>query len=68
MGAYLDNALELLKDSEWHMIEEVKGEIPLQKENFYKIIDILHEYGFIDIDNSTVRITSKGIKILELPV
>jgi len=68
MGAYLDNVLELLKDSQWHMIEEVKREIPLPKENLDKIIDFLFEHGFIDIDNSTLRITSKGLKFLELPV
>ena len=68
MRAYLDNVLELLKDSQWHMIEEVKREIPLPEENLTKIIDFLHEYGFIDIDNSNLRITPYGLKFLELPV
>ncbi len=68
MRDYLDNILELLKDSQWHMIEEVKREIPLPKEQFDIMIDFLQEEGFIDKEVSALRITSKGLQFLELPV
>ena len=68
MGDYLDKVLELLKDSQWHMIEEVKREIPLPEEKLGLIIDFLFEEEFIDKDDSALRITSKGLQFLELPV
>lgn len=68
MGAYLDKVLELLKDSQWHEIDEVKREISLSKEKLDIIIDFLFEQEFIDKDDSALRITSKGLKFLELPV
>ncbi len=64
----LDQVLENLKDTRWHTIEEVKREMPLSDETLHKIIQFLHEQGFIDKDNSNLKITSKGLSFLELPV
>jgi len=64
---YLTTILELLQGSEEHGISEIKDTIPLNNDAIYKILDFLHEEGFINKSNDELRICSKGLKFLRLP-
>jgi predicted transcriptional regulator len=64
---YLDMALELLRDSQWHSIMSIKKEISLQNEKLNTILFFLQEHEFIEKENEKMRITSLGLRFLELP-
>lgn len=61
---YLDRTLELLRDSQWHSIMSIKKEISLPDEKLNTIISFLH--GFVERENENMRITSLGLRFLEL--
>lgn len=63
---YLDRALELLRDSQWHSIMSIKKEISLPDEKLNTIISFLQEHGFVEKENEKMRITSLGLRFLEL--
>jgi len=63
---YLDRALELLRDSQWHSIMSIKKEISLPDEKLNTIISFLQEDGFVEKKNEKMRITSLGLRFLEL--
>jgi hypothetical protein len=63
---YLDRALELLRDSQWHSIMSIKKEISLPDEKLNTIILFFQEHGFVDKENEKMRITSSGLRFLEL--
>jgi predicted transcriptional regulator len=63
---YLDTALELLRDSQWHSIMSIKKEISLQDEKFNTIISFLQEHGFVEKENQKMRITFSGLRFMEL--
>jgi predicted transcriptional regulator len=67
----MDKLLELLRDSEWHSIAEIKPELlPLQETAVKKIIRFLAQYGFIshDKEKDRAKINPLGLSFLELPV
>ncbi len=63
----IDRILELLQDSNWHGIEEIKQKYMLDRTLTEKIY-FLEELGLISIKNEKLRITPKGLKFLELPI
>lgn len=65
---YLDRALELLRDSQCHSIMSIKKEISLPDEKLNTIISFLQEYGFVEEENEKIRITSLGLRFLELSI
>lgn len=64
---YLDRTLEHLCDSQWHSIMSLEKEISLPNEKLNTILFFLQENGFIEKENEKVRITSLGLRFLELP-
>ncbi len=63
----IDRVLELLQDSNWHGIEEMRQKYMLDRTLTEKIY-FLEELGLISIKNEKLRITPKGLKFLELPI
>ena len=63
----LDTILELIRDSNWHSIGEIKRETSLPSETLDKILNLLHEQAFIDKESEKLRITPTGLRFLELP-
>ena len=63
----IDQVLEHLHDSNWHGIEEIRQKYMLDR-NLNKKIYFLEELELISIKNEKLRITSKGLKFLELPI
>lgn len=65
----LDEIIELLRDSQWHHMEDIKKNISLYENSSFNIlINFLNEQGFIEIINEKIRLTYLGLKFLELPV
>ena len=62
----LDTIMELLADSSWHGIEEIKTVIPQKIEMIDELIDFLHELDFVEKDNDDLKITKKGLKFLDI--
>ncbi|SNQ58953.1 hypothetical protein [Candidatus Methanoperedens nitratireducens] len=63
----LDSILELIRDSQWHSIEEIQGEINLPSDKLNEVILFLKEQAFVDKQNGSIRITPAGLRLLELP-
>lgn len=64
----LDGILEQIRDAQWHNIDEVKQNISLSQGMLDKLLHFLQEQEFIDKKNERLRITSFGLKYLQLPV
>jgi predicted transcriptional regulator len=63
----LDTILELINDSQWHSIEEIQKEVNLPSDKLNGVIRFLQEQAFVDKQNGSLRITSAGLRLLELP-
>ena len=65
----IDTALELLQDSQWHLLDEISGKISLSEDIIEKIAAFLEMNGFINLDNDKKRakIEPLGLRFLELP-
>ncbi len=63
----LDVILDLIRDSHWHSVGEIRREISLPSEALDKVLSFLHEQAFIDKKNGEMRITPIGLRLLELP-
>jgi RIO-like serine/threonine protein kinase len=65
----LDKILELLRDSQWHSLDEIKAHVSLPEDEFKKIIRFLEEQEFINLDKNRRRAKIKpaGLTFLELP-
>ncbi|RZN44199.1 MAG: hypothetical protein EFT35_00290 [Methanophagales archaeon ANME-1-THS] len=68
-GKALDGILEWLRDSQWHYLDEIKGDIPLPRNTIDGVIRLLNEISFIEFDeeNYKARIKPLGLEFLELP-
>jgi hypothetical protein len=64
---YIDRTLELLRDPQWHSIMSIKKEISLPDEKLNTILFFLQEHEFVEKENEKIRITSLGVRFLELP-
>lgn len=63
----LNTIVELLIDSQWHEREEINKQINLHEDVFNYLIVFLQEQGFIENENENLKITSRGVKFLDLP-
>jgi RIO-like serine/threonine protein kinase len=65
----LDTILELVRDSNWHSLDEIGSRVPLSEDTFEKVIAFLEENEFISLDDDTrsARIKTLGLRFLELP-
>jgi hypothetical protein len=60
--------LEMLRDSQWHSVVEIKKEIALPENILIEFSRFLQEMEFIEKANNMLRIKPRGLKFLELPV
>ncbi|MCZ7355788.1 MAG: hypothetical protein O8C66_07735 [Candidatus Methanoperedens sp.] len=63
----IDRVLELLQNSQWHDIEEIKKEISAPEDTLNEILNFLQGQGYIIRENEKLRIKPKGLRFLELP-
>jgi DNA-binding IclR family transcriptional regulator len=63
----LDRITELLRDSQWHSLEEIKQKVPLPEVTLNELLIFLQELEIIENDNGNLRITPRGLRFLELP-
>ena len=64
---YLEGILQLLRDTHWHSVEEIKSKVSLPPDRLDWALTFLQEQSFVDGKNGKLRITSSGLKFLELP-
>lgn len=64
----LDRLLEMLHDSQWHSLAEIKKGISLPENILIELSRFLQELEFIEKEKHMLRIKSRGLKFLELPV
>lgn len=62
----LDRITELLRDTQWHRLEEIKQEIPLPKAKLNELLIFLQELEVIEKENGNLRITARGLRFLDL--
>ena len=65
---YLDKILILLQDSKWHDLEEINKEIPISTHQVEEITFFLQEQSLLNREKEKVKITSKGLRFLDLPI
>lgn len=65
----LDKILELLQDSQWHSLDEIRTQVSLSEDKLKEIIRFLEEQEFISMDKNKMRakIRPLGLTFLELP-
>jgi predicted transcriptional regulator len=61
-----DRILELLQDVQWHSLEEIQKETALPSEKLNVVLHFLQEQALIDRKDEKLRITSTGLKFLQL--
>jgi predicted transcriptional regulator len=62
----IDRILELLRDIEWHSLEEIQKEIALPSDKLNEVLYFLQKQALIDREEEKLRITSTGLKFLQL--
>ena len=62
----IEKIVVLLPDSDWHKLEEINKEIPVLTHQL-KITLFLRE-SFINKENLKLKITRKGLRLLDLPI
>jgi predicted transcriptional regulator len=67
MIEYIDRILEQLRDAQWRNINEIKTDLSMPSDKLNSAILFLQELEFIDKKNENLKITSLGLKFLELP-
>jgi hypothetical protein len=66
----LDEVLELLEDSHWHLTDELKAKLLLpSEEQLNEIIRFLEKYEFVtfDVQEKKAKIEPLGLSLLQLP-
>ena len=66
----MDEILELLEDSQWHLIDELQAKLLLPSEEILnEIIHFLEKYEFVtfDIKEKKAKIEPLGLSLLQLP-
>jgi predicted transcriptional regulator len=64
----MDKILLLLRDSKWHDLEEINKEIPISTHQVEEITFFLQEQSLLNREKEKVKITSKGLRFLDLPI
>ena len=52
----IDAVLRLLKDGEWHDLEEIVKRLALQEFRVEMIVSFLSDYGFIEFDKKSRKV------------
>ena len=63
----LDEILMILQDSNWTECSEIIEGLTISKNQFQEVIHFLQNQQLVELNNDGIRITSEGIKFLELP-
>ena len=66
----MDELLELLEDSHWHLVDELKAKLLLpSEEKLNEIIRFLEKYEFVtfDVQEKKAKIEPLGLSLLQLP-
>ncbi|MCD4842681.1 MAG: hypothetical protein K8R08_11905 [Methanosarcinales archaeon] len=63
----LDEILMILQDSTWSECSEIIKGLTISKSQFLEVIHFLQNQQLVELNNDGIRITSEGIKFLELP-
>jgi len=63
----LDEILMILQDSTWSECSEIIKGLNISKNQFLEVIHFLQNQQLVELNNDGIRITSEGIKFLELP-
>ncbi|MCK4696054.1 MAG: hypothetical protein KAT74_09835 [Candidatus Cloacimonetes bacterium] len=64
----IDKIMEMLQDCRWYSIERIKKQISLPKKKIDTVLRFLKQEALIEEENGKMRITPRGLKLLELPV
>jgi len=64
----LDVMLEMLKNTQLHSLGEIEKETELPAGTLVKHSIFLQNMGLIEIKDRMLKITSRGLRFLELPV
>ncbi len=67
MIEYIDRILEQLRDTQWHNINEIKTNLSMPSDKLNCAVLFLQDLEFICKMNEKLKITSLGLKFLELP-
>ena len=62
----LDKILELLQDTQWHSLDEIKRVISLPSDKLNEVVYFLQKEAFVDKKDSKIRITCTGLKLSQL--
>ncbi len=62
----IDRILELLQDIQWHSLEEIQKETALPSDKLNEALCFLRKQALIDRKDEKLRITSTGLKFLQL--
>ncbi|VVB54833.1 Uncharacterised protein [uncultured archaeon] len=63
----IEKIVVLLPDSDWHKLEEINKEIPVLTHQLEEITLFLRE-SFINKENLKLKITSKRLRFLDVPI
>lgn len=64
----VDKILSRLQDSKWHKLDEISKDMSVSAYQLNEIISFLKEQSLIENRNLELKITSKGLRFLELPI
>ena len=66
----IDQILELLKDGNWHKLDDIAKQFGLQQSKLEAIVDFLAKYEFIHIDKDEqkAKLTHPVVKFLKKPL
>ncbi len=62
----IDKILELICDTQWHSIDEIRKSILLPSDELNEVICFLEKQGFINKEKEKINITDLGKKFLAL--
>ena len=63
----IDELMEMMKNGEWHTLDELGATLQIKEDLLVSVIHILKEFGFIEIDDKRVRLNPSGRELLKLP-
>lgn len=64
----IDKIMEMLQDCRYYSIERIKKQTSLPKKKIDIVLRFLKQEALIEEENGKVKITPRGLKLLELPV
>ena len=62
----LDKILIQIQDSNWHSLDEMKKCLYFPSDKLNELLNFLENQSFINIEKDRVKITSLGLKFLNL--